>query len=296
MGLENIYLEGQSARGFGRAIRYDAAALKSLAQSLAGHLAAGAAQPLHVLDIGTGPGFFILPVAESFEENRPPDYRLDCLDVSEHMSRLFAAELARAAVPREKVRYLMHDAERGLGAYRVPEKYDLVFATFVLHYVGDWRRLLDEVVACMRPGGLLVQAEVVGDFRNIDGQFDTESPILFRQFWRRYFTERARHSAWQSAVSVSDLSPVFTYLRRVKRFRLFRENTFLWGTAVTWRDFCEWIAAAPLSSLGAGLHPEARARLSEVMRRWLKERELSETEEVKLRWGIKTSVLSKGTS
>ena len=66
MGLENIYLEGQSARGFSRAIRYDAAALKSLARTLAGLSAASVGQTLHVLDIGTGPGHFILPVTESF--------------------------------------------------------------------------------------------------------------------------------------------------------------------------------------------------------------------------------------
>ncbi len=298
MGLENIYLQRESARGFGRAVRYDVVALKSLAQILAGHgqPVPGGSQPLHILDIGTGSGLFILPVAEFFEEHMPPDYRLDCLDISRQMACLFTSKMARAAVSREKVGYLLHDAEKGLGSYRVPEKYDLIFITFVLHYINGWRLLLDEVAACLKPGGLLIQAEVVGDFRNIDGHFDEESPILFQQFWRRYFIERAVHSAWQPSLSVSDLSPVFTYLRGANRFRLLREDSFLWGDAATWGSFCEWIVTAPLSSLGSGLHPAARVQLSAAMGRWLTERELSQTEEVKLKWGIKTSVLSKGTS
>jgi SAM-dependent methyltransferase len=294
LSLENIYLRQQSASSFVRAINYDAHALAKLARLLADYYSSNQRPLINILDIGTGPGSLILPVAESFLEEGGPDFRLDCLDVSPHMAHLFEAALAASRVPPGKVRYLLHDAERGLGELYSPHGYDLIFATFVLHYIRNWRQLLDEATRCLTEGGLLVQTEIVGDFRNLDGHFDIKSPILFEQFWRQYFTERAKYSAWSPVISVSDLSVAFAYLRNRKRLKLFREDFLLWDTSVEWGDFCNWIADAPLSSLGAGLTTEARRELARRMHGWLKGRRVKLSSGISLRWGIKVTCLTNG--
>jgi ubiquinone/menaquinone biosynthesis C-methylase UbiE len=295
VNVENIYVGASSARSFVRAISYDRRALGALARTLAAHGAARRAQGLSILDVGTGPGSFILPVAESFTA-AGLDYRLDCFDVSAPMRHLFERALAETRVPPAQVNYLLADAARGLPAVYAARTYDLAFITFVLHYIGDWQRLLDEVLARLRSGGLLVQAEVLGDLRNLDGQFDVPSSMLFRQFWKQYFTERAGYSAWQPDISASDLRPVLTYLCESRHLRLFREESYWWHTAPRWGDFHEWIAHAPLSSLGSGLSPQARTQLAHRMRAWLTTRQIDDDAEVSLQWGVKISLLMKEKS
>jgi hypothetical protein len=104
---------------------------------------------------------------------------------------------------------------------------------------------IDEVTECLRPGGLLVLAEVAGDLRNLDGQFDVSSPILFTNFWRQYFTERGRHAAWPPTISISDISQVLAYLYDTKRLMLFQDTIHLWRAQASRQNFCDWIASAP---------------------------------------------------
>jgi hypothetical protein len=142
----------------------------------------------------------------------------------------------------------------------------------------------------------LVLAEVAGDLRNLDGQFDVSSPILFTHFWRQYFTERGRHAAWPPAISVSDISQVLAYLYDTKRLMLFQDTIHLWRAQASWQNFCDWIASAPVSSLGSGLTQAARRRLSARMHVWLEELGVAEHEEVSLEWGIKISLIMKKKS
>lgn len=293
MGAENIYLRESSADSFARAVSYDPAALAAFAGSLAGRLTPCDGRPLRVLDIGTGPGSFILPFVAAFRRRGGPDYRLHCLDASPHMARKFDAARAAWGVPKYKVRYAVRDVERGLGSFYAAGGYGLVCATFMLHYVKDWPRLLDTLAGCLAERGLLVQAEVAGDFRNLDGLFDVKSPILFRQFWEHYFTERAGYSAWAPELSVSNVSAALAYLLRQQRLKLFREDVLQWATSVRWGELCEWIAAAPVSSLGVGLEAESRALLSARMREWLGQKGLPLSDTISLRWGVKLTCLTR---
>ncbi len=34
--------------------------------------------------------------------------------------------------------------------------------------------------------GLFLQSEIIGDLRNVDGKFDTDSAEVFREFWKVY--------------------------------------------------------------------------------------------------------------
>lgn len=295
LSLENIYRRERSAACFARAVTYDAPALAALAREVFARAAAPAppGAALRVLDVGSGDGSFILPFLDALEAAGRADYSLDCFDASGHMARLFRANLAARPASAAKVTHLTHDAERGLpAAFRSPGRYHLAFVTFVLQYVGGWRRLLDEVVSALAPGGAVVQAEVVGDFRNLDGQFDADSPILFRQFWERYFTERAAYSAWAPAISVTDIAPALTYLRDKHQMRLAREEARTWEALATWSDFCDWIAEAPVSSLGSGLDDGARADLARRMRAWVEERGVEPAAAISLTWGVRVICLT----
>jgi len=104
-----------------------------------------------ILDLGTGTGTGALALARRF-----PGGEVTALDLSpELLDRL--ADKARALGLAERIRPLRADLDHawpGLGAL------DLVWAANSLHHMGDPDRVLDEVFAAVRPGGLLALLEL----------------------------------------------------------------------------------------------------------------------------------------
>ena len=104
-----------------------------------------------ILDLGTGTGTGALALAQRF-----PGAEVTALDLSpELLDRL--ANKARALGLAERIRPLQADLDHawpGLGAL------DLVWASNSLHHMGEPDRVLDEVFAAVRPGGLLAVLEL----------------------------------------------------------------------------------------------------------------------------------------
>ena len=104
-----------------------------------------------ILDLGAGTGTGALALAQRF-----PGAEVTALDLSpELLDRL--GTKARALGLADRIRPLQADLDHawpGLGAL------DLVWASNSLHHMGEPDRVLDEVFAAVRPGGLLALLEL----------------------------------------------------------------------------------------------------------------------------------------
>lgn len=290
--INNVYLESSSVESFTKNIHYDLKALRKIAQITLEYFKEKHADFIKILDIGIGAGDFTIPIIEYFEKKKIV-YHLDCFDISDHMLMKLKDRLNRNPIVNEKVDYIRKDAEEGLlNTYR-PQSYDLIIITFVLHYVKNWQRLIQDVNVCLKNGGLFIQAEIIGDMRNVDGKFDTETPTIFENFWKEYFIQREKYARWEPLISVSDLSLVFNYCLGKQQFKIYKRKNFAWEMVVKWEDLCNWIESAPVSSLGSNLDISARRELSIHMRNWLAGKGINLSNNIKIKWGFRITWLLK---
>lgn len=289
MRLENIYLRRESVESFIKTIKYDPLALTNIAQCSSDYFLSQGKRSIKILDIGIGTGAFTIPIVEHFEREQKLDYSLMCFDISGHMIQRFDDTLSRANVSQSKIRFFSHDAEDGLVNTFDLKSFDLIITTFTLHYIDNWEGLLDDVADCLKEDGLLVQAEVAGDLRSVDGNFDNDSPTLFQEFWKRYFAERTKYSEWSPEICISNLTSAYDYLRQKNDFKLYKEQSYLWEQSIRWSELCEWIVQAPLPSLGSGIGFVTRRYLAKVMEGWLQSNGISERRGIPLEWGLKVT-------
>lgn len=293
MRADNIYLDSGSVSSFLRYIRYSPQALREVARITQDYFIATGKVFIRILDIGVGDGAFTIPILEYFLNEKRLDFRASCFDISEYMIQALYNRLSDNEQLRARVSCIRKDAEHGLLDTYTPNSYELVVITFVLHYITNWQRLLDDVHQCLTEGGLFVQGEIIGDLRNIDGKFDTASPPIFEEFWREYFNQRKKYAEWNPTISVSDLSLVFHYCLKELGFNVYQTKEFTWGLCITWKDLCSWIADAPVSSLGIGLDNSAREDLAAYMRRWLAQQSVDLNTSIELKWGFRITWLIK---
>lgn len=132
---------------------------------------------------------------------------------------------ARARVPAARV----VRADANATPFR-NERFDLVFCSHVLQFVGDLDLALDEIVRCLRPGGVLI-ATLPGDSivrREIEAMLGAER---YSEFAQLVFRRRARRDR----------------TGREERFRAGFERSKLVFTTreapftITWSDIVEWI-------------------------------------------------------
>ena len=106
-----------------------------------------------VLEIGPGPGFFSIQVAQAV-----PDGRLELVDIQMEMLLKARGRLRRASL--ENVGYVHANA------VKLPFRacaFDVAFLVAVLGEVADPKGCLASVADALRPGGLLSVAELPGD-------------------------------------------------------------------------------------------------------------------------------------
>jgi methyltransferase family protein len=295
------YDDPKSVESFSRDFSYDRESLREAADRTADDLAGLSAPQVRVLDVGVGTGAFILPFLERLRE-RSLDCELDCLDISNLMLKRFQEHLNGSPLPNGAVRQTKADADKGLpqcfrldgaAASGSDPRYDLVVITFVLHYLDNWRELIDRVYESLDFYGLFLQAEVIGDMRCVDGRPCPTAPREFQDFWSAYFEKRAERKQgvpWNPRIRVSDISAALDYCGR---FEKWREEEYQWKQEVTWGRLCEWIEAAPVSSLSSDLDPEDRKFLADDMRNWLHDRDLEKEQPLTLNWGFRLVWLRK---
>lgn len=97
--------------------------------------------PAKALDVGCGPGNSTQVVAERFPE-------AEVMGVDSSASMIEAAKRSHPDLP-----FLQCDVSRELD--RLPHDFDLVFSNACLQWVPDHSHLLPDLLALLRPGGLL---------------------------------------------------------------------------------------------------------------------------------------------
>jgi SAM-dependent methyltransferase len=131
----------------------DAEVLHAYLSELTGwirELAAGR-PPARILDLGSGTGTGTFALLERF-----PAAEVIALDASAEMLRRVTAKAAALGLA-DQVRTVQADLDAGWPAVGPA---DLVWASSSLHHLADPDRVLAEVLATLRPGGLLVVAEM----------------------------------------------------------------------------------------------------------------------------------------
>ena len=106
-----------------------------------------------VLEVGPGPGFFSIDVAQAI-----PQGRLELVDVQREMLQKARLRLQRAGV--SNVSYTQATAAALPFQLRT---FDVVFLVAVLGEVPDPNASMSSIAAVLRPEGLLVVAELPGD-------------------------------------------------------------------------------------------------------------------------------------
>jgi SAM-dependent methyltransferase len=173
--------------------------------------------------------------------------KIDAFDVSPESIRT-ARRLARGAGHRWSVRYRVADCNRLV----LPrERYDIAFFHHSLHHIGDPDRLLSEVAASLRPGGLLFVDEYVGPSRDEW----KESHLRFaREEWERLPAE-FRLQPVAAPLPPDDPSEMIRSSRILpairERFDIVFENPY-WGNLL-FPLFCALDGAALLHPANATL-------------------------------------------
>jgi ubiquinone/menaquinone biosynthesis C-methylase UbiE len=103
-----------------------------------------------VADIGCGPGFFSLALAEMVGE----EGRVIAVDIQKEMLDKVAAEAERQKL---RPRIILHQCkEDSLG---IDQKADFILAFWMVHEVSNVKRFFDEIVTILKPEGLLLLVE-----------------------------------------------------------------------------------------------------------------------------------------
>jgi len=102
------------------------------------------------LDVGPGLGYFTIPMARAVG----PSGRVIAADVQPAMLSAVERRARRAGLTERIRTHLSKDTELG-----VIETVDFALAFWVIHEVPEPARLLGEILAALRPGGLFLLAE-----------------------------------------------------------------------------------------------------------------------------------------
>jgi uncharacterized protein len=106
-----------------------------------------------VLEVGPGPGFFSIDVAQAV-----PQGRLELVDIQREMLQKARRRLQRSGVPN--VGYTQASATKLPFQSRT---FDVAFLVAVLGEVPDPKACMNSIADVLRPEGLLVVAELPGD-------------------------------------------------------------------------------------------------------------------------------------
>jgi trans-aconitate methyltransferase len=125
-------------------------------------------RPARILDFGCGPGVMGLALAR---------FGHSILGVDAAPSMVREAERERQRLGLTNVRFVLMDSDHvGLA----PAAFDVVICSSVLQYVHDDRRLLQELVTTLRPGGVLFAS--IPHYTSVPGLLEAASTQVQQRF------------------------------------------------------------------------------------------------------------------
>ena len=128
----------------------------------------------HVLDVGCGDGKVTAELARAL-----PKGAVTGIDASPQMIEFARKKFASSRFPHLEFRVM--DARH----IQLPEPFDVVFSSSVLHWVDDHPAFLRGAAGCLRPGGRLMVS--CGGKGNAQEVFLALRPVMRLQRWRRFF-------------------------------------------------------------------------------------------------------------
>jgi ubiquinone/menaquinone biosynthesis C-methylase UbiE len=162
-----------------------------------------------ILDLGAGSGTAAIALAQQFDEAE-----VIAIDVSAEMLRRIRSK-ARELGLRDRVRTALADLDVG---WPEIDLVDLTWASMSLHHLTDVPRVLADLYAATRPGGLVAVAEFAEPIRFLPHEVGLGRAGLEERFLDAVHTERA-HSG--PTLSADWSSPLAT-----AGFTVFGERTF----------------------------------------------------------------------
>lgn len=295
--LANVYFEKKAVESYLKIGSYDSKALAEIQNFIFDVCEFNKKQPYHLLDIGVGPGGLTIPLLEYFI-SKGIDIYLDAFDASvemiEKLNDRIRASAYESAIEK-KMRVWINDAELELNAKpNARNQYDTVIITFVLYYLKDLPRFLQNLARILGPHALLIQAQEIGDFICLDNNFNAlGKDTLFTKFWKTYFKKRERFNKWNPALSVSRFEPVLSSLAEMDSLNLLKTREFLWDVTLSYEEILPWLEYSPFAALGSGLDPENKRQLKNEMQQWLKQRGVNLARKFQISNGIKLFIHKK---
>jgi ubiquinone/menaquinone biosynthesis C-methylase UbiE len=134
-----------------------------------------------VLDIGTGKGRFVVPLAQHVANVTT----VDISAAEQHHARLEAAYAGVA----DRIRFVVHDARSLPWPAR---SFDVVVSMNAIHHLEDPERVFGEMVRMLKHGGKLVLADlspsglrIMGDIHRAEGRWHAHAPSRFARWQAR---------------------------------------------------------------------------------------------------------------
>lgn len=295
MSVTNIFLKDSVVQNFEKATFIPKAEFYRMADFIIEACHLDHQTTYNILDVGSGTGRTILNILSRFAHQKMK-FSATCFDISLSMYQKFKEEMKTKRFSNHSVKFLIHDANNGIPDNLFPGRFDLIFIISVLHYLNDWRQFLHEVHRKMSRNAFLIQAELRGWYRLLDGSFDDcqEQNGLSLEFWRKYFKERQSYGSWKPDIKFSEMIAVRIFCEKEFKMKLVAEREFLWKTTIRWADVLSWIEIGPVSSLGSNINSDAdRIKLRSIMAQFLSMKRVNQRKRFPVKWGFNVFIYQR---
>lgn len=293
MGIVNIFLKKQVALKFEKSTYIPVGKFHEIADIIIKECSLKNDDILDILDIGSGTGRTVLNILDRFYE-RSINFKATCFDKSPKMLGRLSANLAGFKSIKPYVNYFERDANLGLPAETTD--FNLVFIVSVLQYLDNWKDFLQKLSRKLLKDGFLIQAELIGWYQLLDGDFKDEEKFdpLSVEFWRRYFQVRKNYGEWNPEICFSKMEPVKKFCEEDLKMIKISENDILWESKISWSDVLNWIKWGSVSSLGSGItKKDSLKKLELEMKSFLRAKSIDLEKNFSIEWGFNIFIFKK---
>jgi SAM-dependent methyltransferase len=293
MGIANIFSKKQVALKFEKSTYIPPEKFHEIADLIIKECSLESNDKVDILDIGSGTGRTILNILNRFYE-KSINFKATCFDNSPKMLREFSENLDRFKSIKSFVNYFERDANLGLSAEFT--NFNLVFIVSVLQYLDNWKDFLHQLYRKLSNDGYLIQAELIGWYQLLDGDFKDEEKFdpLSVEFWRKYFQMRKNYGEWEPEICFSKMTPVKKFCEEDLKMIKTSENDILWESEISWSDVLNWIKWGSVSSLGSGIKDrESLKKLELEMKLFLRAKSIDLEKNFSIEWGFNIFIFKK---